>query len=266
MSRGSGAQLVRGRRSVVPARVSAVVLLTLLGAGCASRKTTTPAELMLNERMAAVLLHDGKAQEAEQAYREAARSDPKNSEVHDGLGAALLMQHKYGECVTAFDRAVKLVPEKPLYRIHRAMVLTELGRYREAEEDLRVAEASPLPEDHVDVNVNRGRMRQRQGGYAAAETEFAAALAADPKSLAARMGRGVARESRGDLRAAAEDYLEAVRLDPKSPDANLRLGLVLLTLKKTALGRRYLERTIELDPVGEAGARARVLLESVPSS
>jgi hypothetical protein len=36
----------------------------------------------------------------------------------------------------------------------------------------------------------------------------------------------------------------------------------LISLKQTALGRRYLERTIELDPTGEAGARARLLLES----
>jgi hypothetical protein len=39
------------------------------------------------------------------------------------------------------------------------------------------------------------------------------------------------------------------------------LGLALVTMKKTALGRRYLERTIELDPTGETGAKARLLLE-----
>ncbi|MGH9363930.1 MAG: tetratricopeptide repeat protein [Thermoanaerobaculia bacterium] len=221
---------------------------------------------MLNQRMAAVLLHNGNAREAEQAYREAVRSDPKNPDVHDGLGVALMMQHKYGESLGSFDRAVKLSPEKALYRIHRAMALTELGRYGEAEEDLRVAEASPLPEDRLDVNVNRGRLRQRQGDYAGAEAEFTAALARDPKSLAARMGRGVARESRGDLPAAAEDYLEALRLDPKNADVNLRLGLVFVTLKKNTLGRGYLERTIELDPAGEAGAMARLVLESMPSS
>ncbi|HSS44280.1 MAG TPA: hypothetical protein VLO07_02975, partial [Thermoanaerobaculia bacterium] len=147
------------------------LLLPLFPTGCSGRKTTTTAEVMLNERMAAVLLHDGKAHEAEQAYREAARSDSKNPDVHDGLGVALLMQHKMGECLGSFDRAVKLSPEKALYRIHRAMALTEIGRYGEAEEDLRAAEASPLPEDRFDVNVNRGRMRQRQGDYAAAEAE-----------------------------------------------------------------------------------------------
>jgi len=242
------------------------LVLPLLNTGCSSPKTTTPAEVMLNERMAAVLLADGQGREAEQAYREAVRSDPKNPEVYDGLGVALMMQRKFSECIEPFDRAVKLSPERALYRIHRGMALTQLGRYAEAEEDFRAAEASPLPEDRFDVNINRGRMLQREGDYAGAEAQFTAALARDPKSFTGRVGRGVARESQGDLPAAAEDYLEAVRLDPKSADANLRLGLVLLTLKKNALGRRYLERTIELDPGGDAGTKARLLLESLPSS
>jgi len=82
----------------------------------------------------------------------------------------------------------------------------------------------------------------------------------------ALLGRGMARESRKDFAAAAEDYLEAVRLQPRSPEANLHLGLALVTLKKTALGRRYLERTVELDPTGDAGAKARLLLENGPPS
>jgi Tfp pilus assembly protein PilF len=96
--------------------------------------------------------------------------------------------------------------------------------------------------------------------------EFTVAMRLDPKSFDAVVGRGVVRESRKDFAAAAEDYVEAVRLQPKSPEANLRLGLVLVTMHKTALGRRYLERTVELDPSGDAGAKARLLLESTPES
>jgi Flp pilus assembly protein TadD len=76
----------------------------------------------------------------------------------------------------------------------------------------------------------------------------------------------MARESRGAMEQAATDYLEAVRIDPKNAEANLRLGLVLVSLNKSALGRRYLERTIQLDPGGEAGARARLLLEGNPAN
>ena len=72
------------------------VLLSLAGAvGCGSGTsgaTKTSAEVILNERMASVLLHEGRFQDAETAYRDVIRSDPKNPEVHDGLGVCLMMQ------------------------------------------------------------------------------------------------------------------------------------------------------------------------------
>lgn len=216
--------------------------------------------------MAAVLLRDHRFHDAEVAYRDVIYSDPKNPELYDGLGVALIMQSKVREALDPFDRAVKLAPDKGAYRVHRAMARIELSKYPEAEEDLRVAETSPVAEDRFDAQVHRGRMRQRQGDYAAAEIEFTGALARDPKSFDALIGRGATREALGNFSGAAEDYLEAVRLQPRNADANLRLGLALVSLKKNALGRRYLERTVELDPGGDAGSKARLLLESTPSS
>ena len=250
--------------SPTPRRATLVLCVLLCATRCSSGppKTRTSAEVLLNERMAAVLLREGRAHEAEVAYRDVIRSDPKNADLRDGLGVALMIQGHIRESLEEFDRAVKLDSEKSLYRIHRGIARTQAARYGEAEEDFRVADGSSSPEDRLDVAINRGRLRQRMGEYAEAEVHFTAALARDPKSFDALIGRGVARESRGEFAAAAEDYLEAVRLQPKSPDANLRLGLTLVTMKKTALGRRYLERTVELDPTGDAGAKARLLLES----
>jgi len=229
---------------------------------CSSRKPQTSAEVLLNERMAAVLLREGRASEAERAFREALKDDPKNSEVHDGLGAALMMQGRMKEALPHLDRAVELAPERPAYRINRGLARLEMGRYKEAEEDLQVADASPVPEDRMAAAINRGRLRQRQGDFAGAEAVFTSALSRDSKSFAAFFGRGVAREAKGDLEAAAEDYLDAIRLQPRNADANLRLGLVLVTLRKESLGRRYLERALEIDPSGETGAKARQILES----
>ena len=251
------------------ARGAAILLCALLfvpACSTGASKNHTSAEVLLNERMAAVLLREGRAKEAEAAYRDVVNSDPKNPDVHDGLGVALLIQGQVREALLEFDTAVKLNSEKALYRIHRGMARAEAGRYGEAEEDFRVADSSASPEDKLDVAINRGRMLQRMGDYAAAEVEFTVAMRLDPKSFDAVVGRGVARESRKDFAAAAEDYLEAVRMQPKSPEANLRLGLVLVTMKKTALGRRYLERTVEIDPSGDAGAKARLLLDSNPES
>ena len=93
--------------------------------------------------MAAVLLREGNYRDAETAYRDVLRSDPKNAELHDSLGVALLMQGKVRESLDAFDRAIKIAPDYGRYRVHRGSARTQLGRYGEAEEDFKVADASP---------------------------------------------------------------------------------------------------------------------------
>ena len=182
----------------------AAALFVTLTPACATRtKKTGSAEIMLNERMAAVLLREGRAAEAERAYRDVLPNDSKNPEVHDGLGVSLLMQGRFKDAFNSFDRAVDLDKEKPLYRIHRGMASLELGRFPEAEADFLFAENSPEADDRLDAAINRGRLKQRQRDFAAAEEAFSIALSRDPKSSAALIGRGIARESRGALEPAA---------------------------------------------------------------
>jgi len=241
----------------------AVALAAAFSAACShsANKPKTSAELLLNERMAAVLLREGQAVEAERAYRDVLKDDPNNPELFDGLGSALLMQGRAKDAIESFDRAVKASPKKASFRINRGLAYMEIGRYKDAEADFRVADDSTNGEDRLAAAINRGRLRQLEEDYPGAEEQFTAALSRDPGSYAARLGRGIARESKKDLSGAAEDYLEAVRIQPRSADANLRLGLTLLELKKGPLGCRYLRRAAEVDSSGDAGARARVAID-----
>jgi Flp pilus assembly protein TadD len=238
--------------------LAAVVLVT----ACAPRKAKTSAEVLLTERMAQVLLRDGRPAEAERAFREALRDDPKNAEVHGGLGVSLLMQGRYRDAMTPLLKAVELAPENGSFRNNLGVAQMELGQYSQSEEAFAAAEMSQNPDDRISATINRGRLRQRQGDFGAAEAEFGNALARDPKSYAAMLGRGVAREAKGDLEGAAEDYLSAVKLDATSAEANLRLGLCLVSLHRAELGRRYLQRAVDLDPSGDTGAKARIVLEN----
>jgi Tfp pilus assembly protein PilF len=243
-------------RRVVPA------VLLAVAAACTKSKPKTSAELLLNERMAQVLLRDGRPAEAEKAFRECLKDDPKNPEVLDGLGVSLLMQARYKDSLVPLDKAVAIAPENGAFRNNRGVALMELGQFKAAQDDFAVAAASQNPEDRLSATINMGRLYQREGDYAEAESQFSAAIAHDPKTYAAFTGRAVARESAGNLEGAAEDLLTAVKLDPANADANLRLGMVLISMHKPDLGKRYLQRAVELDPAGDTGAKARLLLEN----
>lgn len=245
------------------ARGTALLLaLALAAPACQPKKPKTSAEVLLTERMGQVLLRENRPAEAEKAFREVIKDDPKNPEVQDGLGLSLLMQSRFEESLPYFDKAVDLAPHNASYRNNRGVALMELGKYREAAADFDAAEHSVNADDRLSATINQGRLLQRQGQFAAAEQAFTNALARDPQSFAAMFGRAAARESAGDLEGAAEDYLAAIKVNPGSAEANLRLGLCLVSLKQTDLGRRYLQRAVDLDPMGDTGAKARLLLES----
>ncbi|HEY2798787.1 MAG TPA: tetratricopeptide repeat protein [Thermoanaerobaculia bacterium] len=245
-------------------RIGAVAVATLavLSGGCHSiTKPKTSSELLLTERMAQVLLRDNQPVDAERAFRDVLKYDSKNASALDGLGNALIMQGRYKEAITSLDKAVSFEPMNGSFRNNRGVAHMELGQYKEASEDFDAAESSTNPDDRLSANINRGRLRQREGDFAGAEREFTMALARDPKSFAATLGRAVARESKGDLEEAAEDYLSCVKIDSMNAEANLRLGVCLVSLKKAELGRRYLQRAIDLDPSGDTGAKARILMQ-----
>ncbi len=250
-----------------PRRAAVALAVVALAAACApAKKGKTPAETLLTQRMAQVLLRDGHAVDAEKAFRDALKDDPKNPEVLDGLGVSLVMQGRYQDALPSLQKAVQLAPQNGSYRNNLGVAQMELGQFNEAALAFAAAEASPNPDDRISAAINRGRLAQRQGDLAGAEKEFTLAMARDPKSFAATFGRGVARENRGELEGAAEDYLAALKLQPSNAEANLRLGLCLVSLQKPDLGRRYLQRAIDLDPNGETGAKARMLIEQSKSS
>jgi tetratricopeptide (TPR) repeat protein len=233
-----------------PRRAAAVLLATfgaVLAAGCQSKKPKTSAEVLLTERMGQVLLRENRPAEAEKAFREVLKDDPKNPEVQDGLGLSLLMQGRFQEALPFLEMAVDLAPNNASYRNNRGVALMELGNFKDAAADFDAAERSVNPDDRVSATINRGRLLQRQGEYFAAEKAFTEALARDPQSFAAMFGRAAARESSGELEGAAEDYLAAIKINPESAEANLRLGAL----------PRHARQARPRTPVPAAGRRPR---------
>lgn len=222
-------------------------------------------ELMLTERMATVLLQQGNAMEAEGTYRRVLIQDPDNPEMRDGHGLSLLMLGRAKEAKDEFDRALKITP-LPGYLNNRGAAKLELGELAGAEEDFLEAYKSPNLGDRESALINLGKARYRRALYAEAEEALTRALALNPASFEAFMNRGEAREALKNEPGAIEDYLSALRVRKDDLTAMLRVGLGLISLKQTELGRRYLRRVTEIAPETAEGARARVVLGEEPSS
>ena len=157
-----------------------------------STKPKTSAELLLNERMAQVLLRDNRPVEAEKAFRECLKDDPKNPEVLDGLGVALIMQGRYKDALPSFDKAVALAPENGAFRNNRGVALMELGQYKAAQEDFEVAArlAEPGRPDLRDRSISAGCTSARETSRRPRRSSAPPSRGTPSPSRRSRAGRG----------------------------------------------------------------------------
>jgi Tfp pilus assembly protein PilF len=242
-------------------KTAAALVAGLLLTGCAEKKKDMPSsELYLTERMATVLLQQGNAPEAENAFQRALAQDPDNPEMRNGHGLSLLMMGRSREALPEFDKALALMPGHGSYLNNRGAAKLELGDLAGAEADFLKAYESPLLADRKAALINLGRARLKGGNFSDAEDALTRALKIDPGSYDALMVRGAVREAQKNERGAVEDYLEALRVKPEDLGAMLRVGLGLIALHKEELGRKYLRRVNELAPDSPEAVNARVVL------
>src|SRR5207302_954293 len=109
-----------------------------------------------------------------------------------------------------YDRAIQIRPEYGDARLNRANLLRQLGRWKEAEQDLReLLKANP---GDAAVHNNLGVVLIAQEKRDVAEREFAAALEADPGYAEAHVNLGQLLQQLGRQEEARPHFEEAVRL------------------------------------------------------
>jgi len=165
----------------------------------------------------------GKPDEAEAAYKEALRRDPKRADAEARL--AILSDRK-GDPAAAdrhFARALKLAPKDPELLSDRGYGLYLRRRWADAESSLRKAIA--LSPAHARAHNNLGLVLARRGDPEGALAEFARA-GSDPADARANLGLILALE--GHLEEAGRQYKLALAAKPDS--ALAREGLKAATV------------------------------------
>jgi tetratricopeptide (TPR) repeat protein len=146
------------------------------------------------------------------------------ADVHDLLGVSLSLLGQSQRALEEFGRALALNPRYLEALIHQGLVLTDLGRAREAEESFRRAAESVAPPT---------------GGLPA---PVAARLANQHAEL------GEAYAEAGARGRAVEQYERALELGPGFHDLRYRMARVLLEAGRVLEAREALEAVLHAKP------------------
>ncbi len=194
-------------------------------------------------QQAAQLLATGKAGEADRVIAEAVRHDPSPAGLLYHWGNMLAHAARFDQAISAYDRALAIVPNAPELLLNRGNALFELRRYTEALANYDLA-LTRAPENTV-LWTNRGTVLAELGRNEDADRSFSKALAIDPRDAGARLGRSGLLEEAGRNEDALRD-LECI--DQDSAELQYRRGMLLLRLKRNDEALEAFGRSIALEP------------------
>jgi tetratricopeptide (TPR) repeat protein len=152
---------------------------------------------------------------ADKAMLTLALTTPNSAQMHQVMARELARHGDEAPAIANYREAIKIDPKLP--GVH-----FELGNllYNSTDEKLQ----------------------------AEAESEFKAALAANPNDEKTQLMLGMIAAKRGDTKTAYDYYSHALQLQPDDGDANLEMAKVLVTMNQNERAQQLLEHAIEIDP------------------
>lgn len=138
----------------------------------------------------------------------------------------------------------------------RAKEATDQKRYDDAIATLRQLVTAD-PHD-FQAWTELGAVYLFKQSYDESENAYVKSITERPAFFLGQMNLGRLRMLRKNYEAAIDPLTAAVTINDKSPDANFYLGEAYLQIKKGSKAVVYLNKAIELDPVGKADAHLRL--------
>jgi tetratricopeptide (TPR) repeat protein len=141
--------------------------------------------------------------------------DPKSARMRQAMAHELAKRGNSGEAIDNYRAALKLDPHLPGLHFELAEMLSTLG-------------------------TTEGRQE--------AESEYRAALLANPRDEQSESRLGDIAFRANDMKAASDHYTRAVELAPGDPEANIGLAKVLMSQEQPQKAEVLLHHALELDP------------------
>ncbi len=226
------------------------------------------------------LRNSGRPAEAEAAYREAIRRDPRMVAAQQSLGAALRRlgqvdeavetlrhatqlarnsagvwhelgsayraQGKMAEAAKAIEQAIALDADLPEPHGNLGVVLLSSGDLRGAEAAFR--EAIRIQPDFADAHGNLANLLAGKGDLTNARRHFETALRFHPRDAAVRYNFAVALGGARDFDEARRQLEAALDSDPMLADAHELLANLLMARNQAAAALPHYRAWVELQP------------------
>lgn len=195
-------------------------------------------------------LGTGNNDEAVDAFVEALKLRPNDSDVFSTLWDLYGKTQKFEEGLAVYDRILEKAPENFLGRWHRAFIYEQQSRYDEA-----LAECRALleeREDWTDVRSFMAKIHLKQERPKDAIDAWTRVLEAEPENTEAYEGMlGIARSrgEAGDYEASLQVFDALIRLFPEDPTLRADRALTLYNMDRPDEAIRAYEQAVEADPL-----------------
>jgi len=156
-----------------------------------------PNDTELKLGLARALSLSGHSEEPKGVYQQVLSRTPDNADALEGLGSAFLRSDQPLEARTVFERLAARHPADPEYKIDLARVETRLANYKRARELLNSVLA--FHPHQREAQLQLAYVKLYQGRYAAALADFAQLLKANPTDFDVLLGNARAHYFRGDI-------------------------------------------------------------------
>jgi tetratricopeptide (TPR) repeat protein len=186
------------------------------------------------------------------------RSGARSAQGLLSEGAEHLARGAVTEAMECYQQLVNFDPRNALARNGLGIALARLGRYAEAEDQLRraIGIRSAFPEAHF----NLAGVLQLTGRYHESEMPLRRALKLKPAYLEARASLGMSLALLNRLPEARDCYEKTLRVAPRHAQALVGLGKIEALEGRFAAAESAYQRALEIDPAASNAWAALVWL------
>jgi tetratricopeptide (TPR) repeat protein len=196
--------------------------------------------------LGAALLRQGRFDEAMREVAEAVRLDPRYAAAQNDLGSLLARKGRLPQAIDHFREAIQIKPDFALARRNLARALLEQGRVKSAIIELQEG-IRQSPGDAM-LRNDLGLAHAQAGELQPAIRQFAQASRLDPSLVSSRINLGQALEQNGNLVQALAQYAEAVRLEPARAANYILLASALARAGRTSEAAEHYRAVLRIDP------------------